>query len=138
VKPMQAVARIIGKPYALGGTDCFSVVLEYMELLGVTVPGEFEGLPRDTYRELYERDPGEARDVMVRFVDAHLVRKKPHLAFAGDVMLLSSGAKAAPFLAINAGNATAVTAFAEHGVISFPLAAFEIQGAWQCPVTRQV
>jgi len=110
---MDGLPRI-GTKYALGETDCFALVLNYLKANGYIVPSEFNGATRENYSELFLADKRRATTLMERFIESELREVRKHEARPGDVLLLRGNPK---FLAVEVGNAKIVTACPEMGVI---------------------
>ncbi len=101
-----------------------------MKERGVAIPDEYEGITRDTYKDLFLKDPGKAKEIMLRFIGDYLEEIPPHKALAGDILLLSLRSTM-PFLAIAGGNGNIVAASVEHGVSVTPRKHYTIQRAYR-------
>lgn len=128
----KRTSRLIGLPYRLGKTDCFSVVYGYVSE-AVPLPDRWGGWTMGNYAARWRKNPALGKEVMVRLLDAHLPGVAPVRAFAGDVLLLAPRfSDAAWFLAIHGGGAVVVAASERRGVEALPLAHYKIRRAWSC------
>lgn len=134
-------SKIVGIPYKLGGmagengADCFNTIWAYLSER-INLPVEYEGLTIDTYAELYERDPDQAKCIMIRLMKDLLEEIPPHQAIAGDILLVNIklGVSVADFLAIDGGNGKIVIATEEDGVSLWPKRFYIIKEAYRCQV----
>lgn len=135
------MARLVGRPYCLGdlsrGLDCFSLIYQHIELMGYTMPAEFEGMTLGNYADLFLSDSSRAKEIMLGFVRSMLECIPPSRAFAGDVLVLRIRAQgpamcSAIFLGIHGGGTNVVSATEEHGVSVYPLQGYEIMEAYRC------
>ena len=125
--------KLVGQKYALGEVDCFSVILKYIDIIGIDRPAEFEGYTEESYRELYETDSEVAKVVMVEYLSSFLEEVQPEKHKVGDILLLClPSADSLPFLAIRSGNSTIIAASEEKGVSVTPLKHYTILRAFQC------
>lgn len=132
MKSLVSITRkLVGRGYILGTNDCFSLILNYLSMNGVTVPDNYEGISRDTYADLFTNDPGKAKKLMVSFLDNLLETVPSAEAFAGDILLLVVPGEL-PFLAINAGNGRVIGAAPSKGVCQLPANKYEIVRVWRC------
>lgn len=128
----------VDRPYALGracseGLDCFSFVYDYMARLGMDLPAEWRGLTLQSYADLYQSDPEEAKRIMVEFIGEHAQEIAPVQAFAGDILLLQlTGTSTLPFLAVHGGQTVCLAASPEFGVRPWDLHNYTIERAWRC------
>ncbi len=132
VKPWcRIIGDLLNRPYKLGEVDCFRSILEYVESLGVYVPQSFEGQTLETYPDYFRDEPEAAKQTAVRLFNALLIPVDPKLTLPGDVMLLQYKDNP-PFLAINGGNGTVVTASKECGFRSYSGSRFQRLKGWSC------
>ncbi|MFA7347268.1 MAG: hypothetical protein WCZ86_05870 [Desulfurivibrionaceae bacterium] len=126
-------SKFIGKPYLLGGMDCFSSIMLYLHERGVAMPDEYHGVRREDYPALFLADPETAKALMVRLMDDMLSRVDPPFAFAGDILLLRlPTSEKPPFLAIDGGNGNIIAAAESRGVVQLPMKHYVIERAWRC------
>jgi len=132
--PMIEISqKLVGRKYKLGSMDCFSLILEYMKLVGMEVPKEYNGLTRKTYKKLFEGDHKEAKKIMVQFMEDHFGKRSKYKYKTGDVLLLAlQGSKEMPFLAIAAGNGNIIAAAEKYGVRVTPIKYYKVRRAFQC------
>ncbi|MEG6551907.1 hypothetical protein V6C53_16885 [Desulfocurvibacter africanus] len=135
---MSSFARLttglLGRTYELGRWDCFAIVIRWLEIKGVEIPEQFEGVGRDDYAGLFRRAPEEAKALMLRFLDALLAPCDPRLAQAGDILLVRPLFSEAPaFTVVYAGNGQALSAVEGIGTNKFTLTRYEPVRGWQCP-----
>lgn len=132
----ELTREYIERPYALGragGLDCFSLIYDYLGRRGTELPTEWRGLTLETYAALFEKDPAEAKRIMVEFVDDLLSEIPVPRAFAGDLLLLQlKDSTTLPFLAIHGGQSIAIASSPEFGVRPWDLEHYTIRRAWRC------
>ena len=124
-------ASIIGKPFELGCTDCFMLVINYLRQRGVSLPEEHSGYTLQSYPELYQTNPNYAREVMVSCLDSILSQIPANRVAPGDILLIKlKGTSEGFFLAINGGNGNALMVSEIRGVISLPMRVYKILKGW--------
>jgi hypothetical protein len=132
---VKSFCRIIGdmvnRPYELGRVDCFRSILEYLEIIGVDVPESFEGQTLASYPDYFKTQPAEAKETAVRLFDSLLPEVNANLTIAGDVLLLQYKGSP-PFLAINGGNGSVVTASVECGFKVYSGSRLDRLKGWTC------
>ncbi|WP_041281518.1 DUF6950 family protein [Desulfocurvibacter africanus] len=130
----RLTSELLGREYELGRWDCFALVLHWLELRGVQVPEQFEGVGRDDYAELFRRAPEEAKALMGRFFDTILEPCDPRHVQPGDILLVRPLFSEAPaFTVVYAGNGQALSAVEGIGTNKFTLTRYEPVRGWQCP-----
>lgn len=122
--------QLVGKKYALGTVDCFSLILMYFDLVGFEYPDEFNGHTKESYKDLYLEEPDAAKELMVEFIDSVCETIEPHKAKSGDILLLQVE-DIIPALGIKGGNSTVIVATEEFGVRVFPTRAFKLLRGWR-------
>ncbi len=107
------INQLLGKKYELGKCDCFHIIYDYLQMNNIQLPDVFENLTIDNYQELYKKDPLEAKNVMIRFIESIAYdTNKPNF---GDILLLEY--KNYPiFLGIHAGNGNVLSCSPRFGV----------------------
>lgn len=127
----EITSEVVGKSYELGCTDCFALIIYYLQKQGVPIPDEYEGITLETYADFYKKDPENTLRLMVGFINRLLVSVHPNKAPPGSIYLLSLKGRDVPsFLALDGGNTNVVFATEERGIIVMPLSHYEIEGAW--------
>jgi len=128
----DATATLIGREYTLGSCDCFSVIIDYLRLMGVELPEKYHGYTLDTYSELFTSAPAKACEIMVNLMDDILQPIVPGLIRPGDIMLLHLRGKSGNmFLAINGGNGHALFAVRGHPVSLYPARYYRVLKGWR-------
>lgn len=127
---MPSLARytseILGRPYRLGGAagetgaDCFNTLWAYLQMRygAENLPTEYEGLTIDTYADLYQKDPEQAKCIMIRLIKDILSEISPERAVAGDILRVECklGVDVIDFPAIDAGNGKLLISTQDEGV----------------------
>ena len=134
---MVAITRkYIGTPYKLGGKsvseglDCISLILAIGEDLGYDLPYEFGGYNRDTYPQLYTKEPLKAKKLMVDFLKSICNEINPRLLRPRDLVLLSNPATGNVVIGMYSGSNLVLTA-PESGIDLFNLDLYSIKGVFR-------
>lgn len=127
----RIVGDLVNRPYKLGEVDCFRSIMEYVEILGVDFPQEFEGQTLESYPEFYRSHPEEAKALVVKLFDTLLPPVECNRALAGDVLLLKYRDNP-PFLAIHGGNCNVITASEACGFRVYLGNRFVRLKGWSC------
>ena len=144
-EPFSEISQsLIGRPYKLGETDCFAVVVQYLKRVGVKCAYEFKEVTLDNYADLFNESPQAAKALMVEYLDAHLKQIEPIKAFCRDIMLLQlrpefaisesslcNNSLQVPFLGINGGNGVFISAAPGLGVAVTSMSYYKILKAWR-------
>lgn len=123
--------QFVGKPYRLGGCDCFSIVRDYLVARGIDLPKEYAGYDIvNGYAELWETEPEKAKGLMMQFFAEHTEHIPTHAMKAGDILHLRSGTN--EFCGIHGGHGHVVGASPERGVTLFKITDYDIVGVYRC------
>lgn len=122
--------QIIGKDYELGKCDCFSIVRDYLLQKGVPLPKTYKGIDIISgYAELWEKNPDEAKDLMIKGFAQYLEEIPVYKMKAGDILHLQYGDK--HFCGIHGGHGHVIGASPDYGVALFKIADYEVMGVYR-------
>ena len=137
----SVTGKYTGKPYILGETDCFSILVRLLRDIGVHIPGDMEidGINADNYIELWLKDPARAKEMMTRFAEAIADEVPLGKKHTGCLLLLSvkhqyKNKYPYDFIAIQVGDKI-VSSSDAYGVGAFSLSFFNIK---KCYVLRDI
>lgn len=120
----------MGQQYELGKMDCFSLILNYCDIIEYVVPEEYMGLTRETYKDLYLSSPVRAKEIMICFMQDHFEEINLSDFFTGDIALLRFNKHI--FLGIASGNGTVISANIKEGVHLIQLGQYKMERVFRC------
>ena len=127
----ELIENFIGKKYEIGKTDCFHVVYDYLASK-MEIPKEFKGQTLDSYKNLYNKSPEKAINLMIDFLKSYLQEIEFIIASQGDIVLLNYNYQQT-FLGIIVGNANVLLITISDGVQIIPLRHYKILRVFRCP-----
>jgi hypothetical protein len=130
----QLTSEVVGKPYGLcekNAFDCLNLIFWYCDQQGIKLPESFEGFTRNNYDKLFERDPGQAKEVFERFIASLGQEISPAFAFAGDFLICAVKKTGERAIGIHAGGDQMMSVFLERGVALANLRAYDILTAYR-------
>ena len=131
---VESTANFMGAEYSLGQKDCFGIILDYLDNRGINYPQEYKGLTRESYKELYLKEPEQAKKIMIAYIEDNFKEVDIKENRPGFILLISHKDRIS--LAINGGNATAIFATEKMGVIKLPIKYYKLLRVWRpelCP-----
>ena len=129
-------SELIGTPYELGGTtntfDCFSLVVRYLQMRGVTVPRDlvFKGHAISDYPSEYGADPKKMMGVAVDYIASITTEIPIHKTMAGDILFVRTEDNES--LVISGGNGTIIAATKENGTVLLDEHGYKTQRVFRC------
>jgi len=118
------------KSFQLGQVDCFRMIYDYMSY-NMNVPEEYEGLTLENYSIMYKENPDQAIQLMLKFCNTYLIKKKDYEFIAGDILIIEEEKTHIVSPAILLAN-TNILIVTKNGVTIAPLEAYKIRGCYTC------
>jgi uncharacterized protein (DUF1786 family) len=122
----------VGRPYKLGESDCFSLVVQYLAFCGINTPSDliFRGHKISEYPKDYKEKPVGMMGVAVAYVGSVTMEIPPHKATAGDILFVEMDDNKS--LVIDGGNGIIIAATEDRGIVALNQHHYKILRAFRC------
>lgn len=134
---IELSSSVVGKPYILGsfdkekGLDCLSLMINYVESLGVKVPENFMGVTKENYKSLWEKDKAKAKVFYLKWIRSFTKEVSESYMKPGDILIVKSRKDSSIGFGIYGGNRKIFSVFIGNGIDILTLDLFEIQKVYR-------